>query len=111
MSNKLFNDYRFQYIVPKELLCMPVVTDKLEVVATSTELCKGIAPVITIAFENINVLDIMNITNWELVKRDCEVIAEIHFKKSSNIQKMNVVELAANHYGKAQNPHYNFPKY
>lgn len=99
MNHKLFNDYRFEYAVSKDLLCMPVATDKIKVVATLIELCDGIAPVITIAFENISVLDIMNITNWALVKQECEALARIHFDTKAN------VIVPAN----VQCPHYNFP--
>lgn len=96
MSNRLFTTYKFEYTVPKELLSMPITTDKLSVEATLCNLCEGIAPVITISFRNISILDIVNITNWALVKKQCEDFARCQFGTNTNV----IVPV---------NPHYNMP--
>lgn len=96
MTKKLFITHHFCYQVDKSLLSTPIATDMLKVEATKVELCEGIAPVITISFKNINVLDIININNWMLVKQECENIAAKHFGTTTNV----IVPV---------NPHYNMP--
>lgn len=92
--SRLFTDYHFEYTVNKDLLCMPIATSVLKVVATKVDLmCEGIAPVVTIEFEKISVIDILNVTNWELIKRECEVIAVNYFKSIDNIT-LNIIDLA-----------------
>ena len=104
---RLFNDYKFVYTVPNELLSMQMITNKINVVATLCDLCDGIAPVITIKFPDLDIIDILNVQNWHHVKQECEEIIAKHFN-NLNVKNINVVELAESIY-KPQNQHYNFP--
>lgn len=96
---RLFTNYEFDYKVSKSLLKMDIATNALSVVATLISLGDGLDPLITISFSNISVLDILNISDWSLVKRECEELARIHFDTNAN------VIVPAN----SQLPHYNMP--
>lgn len=61
------------------------------VVANLLELSPGIKPLIQILFDEVNILDILNVIDMWSVKCDCEIAAEKMFIEKGLLTNANVI--------------------